>query len=103
MIEFVTENNLCREQILLHYFDEHVMESCGRCDVCMQQQPIQVYPQAQMRDIIWQTLSEKSIDTEAITQLFPKTQRTDVLNCLREMREEAKVGKDAYGKWYCLK
>lgn len=103
MIEFVTENNLCREQILLHYFDEHVMESCGRCDVCMQQQPIQVYPQAQMRDIIWQTLSEKSIDTEAITQLFPKTQRTEVLNCLREMREEAKVGKDAYGKWYCLK
>lgn len=40
MISFA-ESQTCRRQVLLNYFDETLMQSCGNCDVC--QNPPQTY------------------------------------------------------------
>ncbi len=36
IIEYVTQNKKCRQQMIGHYFDEIAMEECGICDVCLE-------------------------------------------------------------------
>lgn len=35
MIDFVRQNELCRNRFLLNYFDEDKFDDCGKCDVCL--------------------------------------------------------------------
>ena len=35
MLEYAKEENLCRNQILLSYFNETNSKPCGKCDVCL--------------------------------------------------------------------
>ncbi len=35
MIDFAEQTHRCRMQVVLAYFDEHVYETCGKCDVCI--------------------------------------------------------------------
>ena len=34
ILNFVTNNSVCRSKLLLNYFDEKLKEDCGICDVC---------------------------------------------------------------------
>ena len=36
VLDYAKEENICRSQILLHYFDEKNAEPCGKCDICQQ-------------------------------------------------------------------
>ena len=36
VLEYAKEENICRNQILLRYFDEKKSIPCGKCDVCIQ-------------------------------------------------------------------
>lgn len=35
MIDFAEQTHRCRMQVVLAYFDEHMDETCGKCDVCI--------------------------------------------------------------------
>lgn len=36
VLDYAKEENICRSQILLRYFDEKNAEPCGKCDICQQ-------------------------------------------------------------------
>ncbi len=36
MIDYVKNDHVCRNRILLTYFDEKNHNDCGRCDVCLE-------------------------------------------------------------------
>ncbi len=42
MIKFVNSNNKCRSQILLTYFGEKESKRCGKCDVCLERNKLEL-------------------------------------------------------------
>ena len=36
MLQYINENDTCRERMLMEYFGEETKEDCGHCDVCLQ-------------------------------------------------------------------
>jgi ATP-dependent DNA helicase RecQ len=37
MLKYATQEDQCREQLILNYFDEGVKTNCGRCDWCIEE------------------------------------------------------------------
>jgi ATP-dependent DNA helicase RecQ len=37
MLKYATQEDQCREQLILNYFDEGVKKNCGRCDWCIEE------------------------------------------------------------------
>ena len=35
VIDYVSNNQICRSQLLLKYFDEKKEKECGKCDICI--------------------------------------------------------------------
>ncbi|MBQ9439745.1 MAG: RecQ family ATP-dependent DNA helicase [Paludibacteraceae bacterium] len=41
VMHYVTQDAVCRSQVLVRYFGEHDSKPCGHCDVCLQNEPQQ--------------------------------------------------------------
>ncbi len=85
MIDFVSNDSLCKSKQLLSYFGDKNPKDCEICSVCISRNKIAVDPNKIRIDII-QLLQEKHLSSrEIVAQLnYPKE---SILDVIREMNE----------------
>jgi ATP-dependent DNA helicase RecQ len=77
VVNFVNDDTECRSIQLLRYFNERKVKACGRCDVCLKKEPVQVD---------YQSLENKLVDVVNETPMM----LGEVMTQCRDY-EEAKV------------
>lgn len=71
MLNYATEEHICRSQLLLRYFGESAAKPCGQCDVCLKKKASEIKDAdfELYRNEIKKVLSEKALPMQ---KLLPK-------------------------------
>jgi len=88
MIAFLENKTICRERILLAYFDEKPVKDCGHCDICRNKQAVKINAK-DLRNELLQSL--KTQNPQTIPELvapYPAAIKEDALALLRELIDE---------------
>ncbi len=97
MIAFLRNETVCRNKLLLEYFDEQVVNDCGHCDVCLRKNKVAFDPR-QIRKLILNILTVKqAIAMNDILKEFPVSHKSEVINEIRVMMDEGFLGIDEHG------
>jgi ATP-dependent DNA helicase RecQ len=86
-MHYTMQEEKCRSQVLLSYFDESKSDACGSCDICIRKRKKEMSP-AQFRQIYSQIENELKIQPISLQALFrklegyKKQELTDVINYL---------------------
>lgn len=72
MIDYISQTQLCRSRVLLHYFGETATRDCGRCDVCRKRETVekQESPLEYMRKRMAETDIRNFSDMKSLLQFF---------------------------------
>lgn len=72
MIGYITQTQLCRSRVLLHYFGETATRDCGRCDVCRKKEAVdkQVPSLAYIRKRMAETDVKNFSDIKSLLAFF---------------------------------
>ncbi len=104
VIQYTSENNVCRSEQLVRYFGEFNSTSCGVCDVCIRKRKANGKEQLldKISHAIQQELQKQVLEPEQlITQLTQQQQRfkkQEILEALRWLLEEEKIKRTADNK-----
>lgn len=93
VIEYANQNTICRQTVLLNYFNELTNEKCGHCDVCLSQKKNQ--PTPEIKKEIEQALKEQSLHIEQLKEKLIKFNDEIWVQVLNQMIEEGKVLMDS--------
>lgn len=95
MIYYASQNDICREKLLLRYFGDKSAQNCGKCDVCVSGNlQIEV-------DSILNFLDQSPKTVHEILRHFITSPKQSVLEALQELMDEnaiEAVGLDSYKK-----
>jgi ATP-dependent DNA helicase RecQ len=78
--DYATQNHICRQVKLLHYFNEFNYNECGYCDVCLQNKPKDRTP---IKEALLNQLKQTPQSIEQLKQTFsnyPVTAWVSILN-----------------------
>ena len=102
MIRLLTEQDECRERIILQYFDEGKGNRCGHCDKCSDH-TLSRRRSGDVRESLLSLLSgNPSLSFERILARFTVKDKEEVINTLRELLEEEKVSRTDEGLFYMV-
>lgn len=87
MIEYVENSTICKNKLLLSYFDEELEDDCGTCSVCVQNKANVNIEELKLK--IVENL-HTPITLNQCLELF-STEKTIVIKLLRELIEENKI------------
>jgi len=92
MLNYITDTETCKNQLILKYFDEFVSETCGQCSTCrnkLQQKEISKNPLIIKNKILYLTQS-KPLDLEELAQQL-SLESAFLIGFIRELLEEDKL------------
>jgi len=89
MLDYVTNDTVCRSRMLLRYFGESNGHDCGQCDTCISlrnRQSADKRPAKELFGEILQILSEQEMTPAALAEKMPggKEALTEALHLLLE-------------------
>ena len=92
MIEYVSEENVCRSVMLLNYFGERGGKPCGQCDVCLKKKQKEI-SNDEFEIIKSKILSELEKNQSAVNELVSKIQVKEekVLKVIRFMLDNKEI------------
>jgi ATP-dependent DNA helicase RecQ len=91
MINFATEDEKCRTNIALFYFNELPEKDCGHCDNCLKKNNIKG-----LKNIVLEIVKQPKTLNELII-LLPQ-HKSQIIQTLRELLEDKKVKRE--GEFY---
>lgn len=99
LIDFIQNNEICRSQQILYYFNEPKSEDCGMCDVCLKNKKKSVTNiKSTLLDIL---RKEKELSSKEISLLINATDQ-DILVNLRQLLSEEKIAINSYNKYHLI-
>ena len=99
MVAFILDNTVCKNKLLLDYFDEPCQTNCGICSSCECNNRIQPSHVSKKIEEILQQRAHSSREIENILSI--STQET--IFALQTLLEENKIAIDLHNKYYLLK
>ncbi|HBK82145.1 MAG TPA: RecQ family ATP-dependent DNA helicase, partial [Flavobacterium sp.] len=99
MIAFIEDTTTCKNQLLLHYFDEVCHTNCGICSTCLSKDKSENNNVSKkIQELLrYQALSSREIET----MLSISTQET--IFAVQTLLEDDKIAIDSYNKYYLKK
>ncbi|MCF6359855.1 MAG: RecQ family ATP-dependent DNA helicase [Cyclobacteriaceae bacterium] len=89
IIVYLKNDQKCRMQLLLSYFDEEY-SSCGKCDICLDKKHNK---EIDFYEIILNKVSERSVRQEDLLQEIPSSKKELFLVTIREMLDAGIIKK----------
>ena len=103
VINYVTEENICRSRILLKYFGEENFVDCGSCDNCLKIQGLENSMNNEtIKDQVKQLLSVQSRTLNELVSMLYHFDKHDVKETINQLQEEGKIEIDEYKKVYLI-
>jgi len=101
MFHYAESSNKCRSQMLLEYFGEKNSKRCGRCDVCLERNKLEVNEMEfdEILAIIKPILTAGAASLEQIVVSASTFHEDKVIMVVRWLMDNAKITRDAEGKY----
>jgi ATP-dependent DNA helicase RecQ len=90
MLAYIENSKLCRSRQILNYFGETSTENCGKCDVCLQKNPINKDIIRIIEQDILQILMVKKESSRGLIKLLTYKESSIIL-ALQRLLEEDKI------------
>ncbi|MBS1586242.1 MAG: RecQ family ATP-dependent DNA helicase [Bacteroidetes bacterium] len=87
MINYLENEDMCRELMLRTYFGEYPDENCGHCDICLQTSATHSETNKLTKDLQELIKAEGSIQASLLIKKYPAAQKSEVLLALRKMAD----------------
>ena len=102
MLTYIKDSKLCRSRHILKYFGEASKENCGKCDVCLQKNPInndiiKIIEQ----DILQILMVRKESSRELIKLLTYK--ESSIILALQRLLEERRISVNSINQYEIIK
>lgn len=95
MIGFADNTTQCRMNFIQEYFGESILESCGKCDVCIEKKKKQESEKANIiRDKILRTLENNSYPPDELEKVINPADDQLFTEVLRSLIDEGIIGYD---------
>jgi superfamily II DNA helicase RecQ len=102
MMHYTSQDELCRSNVIITYFDEKIIENCGKCDVCIKREmyknPTKL--KAQLLDKLKQKHPEGFQLRQALDSIS-KIHETLLIEIIRTQCDDFLLIKN--GEWYTWK
>ena len=100
VINYIQNDNKCRSIQLLKYFDEEQSKRCGKCDVCIERNKIELSELEfdTVVDKIKPTLLNSSLTIEEIAALIPQVNDDKVIKVVQWLLDNDKLNYDHQNK-----
>lgn len=97
MIDFVSQSNQCRTQIIQSYFDEESFATCGICDVCIAKKKKENLKEVQSyHDQILSVLRKKPLTSEELEREINPDDHELLVEVIREMLDSNEIKYDEF-------
>ncbi|HMM10889.1 MAG TPA: ATP-dependent DNA helicase RecQ [Bacteroidales bacterium] len=96
VLDFVNNSEHCRSRQLLQYFGESNDKRCGRCDVCLRRNELEIsdFEFSQISDSIKRLLQQRPYPLYELVSCFPGKREDKILKVIRYMLEIHMLAKD---------
>ena len=95
MCNFVTSTHRCRMQLIQEYFGEETFQTCGKCDVCIEQKKKESSTQTKsLRDEILTLVKSKLYTIDQLEKRIAPTDTELFIDVVREMVDEGELEYD---------
>jgi ATP-dependent DNA helicase RecQ len=96
MVEYINSNESCRSQVLLNYFGEAGAPRCGRCDICLERNKMNLNELEfnQIRERIKELLQDRSLTLAEILFEAGNYGEAHVLLVVRWLEDKGAVERD---------
>ena len=94
MIDYVTNNDICRSRQLLRYFGEESTD-CSICDVCVANRKKKEDGNGTIQTRILQVLGASPIGIRQLSRLFPDDEQDLLAQNVREMLDKKIIAMDS--------
>jgi len=98
MISYSLNDNVCRNQQMLEYFNQDLGEECGMCDVCLSKKKKNYSNNNDLEKNIFNQLRKGNASSRELSLLIDNTD-TEILNTLRHLLEINKIEITADNKY----
>lgn len=88
VINYVTETKICRNRILLSYFNETEFNDCGFCDVCIERQKKYSVENEQLLQKIKNNLQNKSISIDELLILLNEPNQKQTIQFINQFIDD---------------
>jgi ATP-dependent DNA helicase RecQ len=102
MIRLLTEQEECRERIILKYFGEQEANRCGHCDTCSNRTPSKDNARDVREGLISLLSKNPPMSSDRVLASFSARDKEGVIRTLRELLEEEKVSRTDEGLFYMV-
>lgn len=91
MVHFLQNQQVCRDRLLLQYFNESAGKDCGHCDVCSTKQRTTIKTVVNSQSIIDLVKTAGSLHIAMVDKHFPAAIRIEIITLIRTMVDERKL------------
>lgn len=96
VIRYASEKNICRNRLLLTYFDEINIEDCGNCDVCLKRKKdLRKHEAGDLNEQILNVLHGRAYKLDDLISLFYRVDKELVVDTINELIESNEIEIDS--------
>ncbi len=99
MVTYVTQEEKCRQSVVIEYFGENGSKPCEKCDICQGRSETTLSPE-QLRkvlDHLLGTIEAGRTNIKAYANLYPFNKRRRIIRALRQFEAEGQISIDNAG------